>query len=148
MTTIEVFQAAALPQVQGFSDERIRLLAAICREMQFLVATNSFFLPTRKLGEILGVHWTQAGRWLRALEVLKVIHLAPGEVRKRGGNRSPRYHYGPCTRKADVLIVTPLAPSEPAVLLNGDEPNSMKVKLTADPDESKLLTPAGVDVYR
>jgi hypothetical protein len=37
------------------------------------------------------VHWTRVGRWLRALEALKIIHLAPGETRKRGGNRSPRY---------------------------------------------------------
>ena len=84
-----------LPQVQGFTDERIRLLVAICREIQQLTGDNPFFLPTRKLGEILGVHWTQVARWLRALEVLRTIHLGPGEVRRRGGSRSPRYHYGP-----------------------------------------------------
>ena len=33
-------------------------------------------------------------RWLRVLEFLGIIHLAPGEVRRRGGNRSPRYNYG------------------------------------------------------
>jgi hypothetical protein len=87
-------KAAPLPQVQGFTDERIRLLAAICREIQGVTGANPFFLPTRKLGEILRVDCTQAARWLRALEVLKIIHLAPGEVRKRGGNRSPRYRYG------------------------------------------------------
>jgi hypothetical protein len=94
-----------LPQVQGFTDERITLLAAICREMQVLVSPNSFFLPTRKLGEILGVHWTQAGRWLRALEVLNIIHLAPGEVRRRGGTRSPRYHYGPPLQSSKRLVI-------------------------------------------
>ena len=47
------------------------------------------------LGEVLGVDCSRAAQWLRALEGLRVIHLAPGEVRKRGGNRSPRYHYGP-----------------------------------------------------
>lgn len=89
-------RSAPLPQVRGFSDERIRLLAAICREMQLLTGSNPFFLPTRKLGEVLGAHWTEVGRWLRILEKpLQVIHLAPGEVRKRGGNRSPRYYYGP-----------------------------------------------------
>ena len=85
---------AQLPQVQGFAGENIRLLAAICREMQALTGHNPFFLPTRKIGEIFGVHYTQAAHWLRALEALKIIHLAPGEVRRRGSNRSPRYHYG------------------------------------------------------
>jgi hypothetical protein len=97
-------KAAPLPQVQGFTDERIRLLVAICREMQQIA--NSFFLPTRKLAEILGGHWTQVARWLRALEALGIIHLAPGEVRRRGGSRSPRYHYGPPTRNTFGLLPT------------------------------------------
>src|SRR6266542_2038618 len=53
-------KAAPLPQVQGFTGESIRLLAAICREIQKITAPNPFFLPTRKLGEILGVDYTQA----------------------------------------------------------------------------------------
>jgi hypothetical protein len=129
-------KAAPLPQVQGFTDDRIRLLVAICREMQQI--TNSFFLPTRKLDEILGAHWTQVARWLRALECLRIIHLAPGEVRRRGGSRSPRYHYGPPTRNTVGLLptvkaaqATPLqspllngaqasnAPKENVLLLNG-----------------------------
>ena len=75
-------KAAPLPQVRGFTDERIRLLVAICREMQQITGANPFFLPTRKAAEILGAHCTQAARWLRILEKpLQVIHLAPGEVR-------------------------------------------------------------------
>jgi bifunctional DNA primase/polymerase-like protein len=122
---IALFRAksAPLPQLQGFTDERIRLLGAICRELQVLTGNNPFFLPTRKLGEILGVHWTLAGRLLRALEVLEVIHLAPGEVRRRGGTRSPRYYYGADAQKTDAVIVTPvLLPSESALLKNGDQP--------------------------
>ena len=88
-------KAAPLPEVPSFSDKRIRLLVAICRELQKMTGANPFYLPTRKLGEILGAHWTQVASWLRALEVLDIIRLAPGEVRKRGGSRSPRYHYGP-----------------------------------------------------
>ena len=88
-------KAGPLPDVPGFADERVRLLAAICREIHLLTGSNPFFLPTRKLGEVLGVDCSRAAQWLRALEGLRVIHLAPGEVRKRGGNRSPRYHYGP-----------------------------------------------------
>jgi hypothetical protein len=103
-------KAAPLPQVQGFTDERIRLLAAICGEMQELTAPSPFFVPTRKLGNVLGVHYTRVAHWLRAFEVLKIIHLAPGEVRARGGNRCPRYHYGPRPRTTGPVIPTPLQP--------------------------------------
>ena len=58
-------RSGPLPQVAGFTDERIRLLVAICREMQQITGAASFFLPTRKLDEILGAHWTQVARWLR-----------------------------------------------------------------------------------
>ena len=83
-----------LPDVAGFTDERVRLLAGVCREMQRLVGNNSFFLPTRKLGQLLGAHWSTVARWLISLETLREIRLAPGEVRKQGGKRCPRYHYG------------------------------------------------------
>ena len=87
-------KSAPLPEVQGFTGERVRLLAAVCREMHGITGGRPFFLPTRKLGEMLGVHFSLIARSLRALEVLGIIHLAPGEGRKCGGNRSPRYHYG------------------------------------------------------
>jgi hypothetical protein len=94
-------KATPLPEVPGFTNARIRLLVAICRELQEITAGSPFYLPTRKLGDILGAHWTQVAKWLRALEVLDVICLAPGEVRKRGGVRSPRYHYrGPADKIA------------------------------------------------
>ena len=100
-------RCSPLPEVAGFTDERIRLLVAICREMQQITGANSFFLPTRKLGEILGAHWTQVGRWLRILEKpLEIIHLAPGEVRRPGGSRSPRYYYGPPMRNTVELLPT------------------------------------------
>jgi hypothetical protein len=103
-------RSAPLPELPGFSDERIRLLAAICRELQILTGDHPFFVPTRKVGELLGVHYTLAARWLRVLGFLGIIHLAPGEVRKRGGNRSPRYHYGIPLPPADgPVIAEPLA---------------------------------------
>jgi len=86
-------KAKPLPQVGSFTDERIRLLAGICREMQGIMGTKPFYLPTRKLGDVLSAHWTSVALWLRVFEhPLEIIHLAPGEVRKRGGNRCPRYH--------------------------------------------------------
>ena len=113
-------RATPLPEVTGFSDEPVRLLAAICREMQRLVGDNSFFLPTRKLGQLLDAHWSSVARWLVALETLGVIQLAPGEVRKRGGNRSPRYHYGPRGRKTEALpVAMGIARSQLSALTNG-----------------------------
>jgi hypothetical protein len=79
-------RAMPLPIVPGFSDERVRLLAAICRELQRQMRDGSFFLPTRKLGRVLGAHWGTVARWLVALEAL-------GVIRKRGGTRCPRYQY-------------------------------------------------------
>jgi hypothetical protein len=124
-------KAAPLPQVQGFTDERIRLLVAICREMQQITGANPFFLPTRTLDEILRVHFTQVARWLRVLEFLRIIHLAPGEVRRRGGNRSPRYLYGPPTQNVETTasnlgaLVRPLLSSPPHV------PDSLHSKCSA-----------------
>ena len=112
-----------LPEVTGFSDNRVRLLAAICREMQLLVGDSSFFLPTRKLGQLLKAHWASVARWLVNLEVSGVIRLAPGEVRKRGGSRCPRYHYGPRVPKTDAMPVpVPLAPPQQSAAT--DAPNA------------------------
>lgn len=96
-------KAAPLPEVPSFSDKRVRLLVSICRELQKMTGANPFYLPTRKLGDVLEIHWTRVAKWLRALEVLGIIRLAPGEVRRRGGTRSPRYHYGPAVAARDAL---------------------------------------------
>jgi hypothetical protein len=60
-------KAVPLPQVRGFTDERIRLLVAICREMQQITGVNPFYLPTRKLSDILDVHYTKVAGWLQHL---------------------------------------------------------------------------------
>jgi hypothetical protein len=81
--------------------------------MQQLVGDNSFFLPTRKLGRLLGAHWSTVARWLAALETLAVIRLAPGEVRRRGGNPSPRYYHGPPMELTGVLSKALVLPPSP-----------------------------------
>ena len=106
-------KAAQLPEAHGFTDERIRLLVAICREMQAVTSPEPFFLPTRALGEILGVHYSQAARWLRVLRALRVIHFAPGEVLRPGGNRCPRYHYNNAAEETEgSRDMTPLTDAE------------------------------------
>jgi Bifunctional DNA primase/polymerase, N-terminal len=136
---------APLPEVRGFTDERIRLLVAICREMQQITAANPFFLPTRKLGEILGIHYTLVARWLRALEFLQIICLAPGEVRRRGGSRSPRYHYGSPKRNTVGFVVTaPLPPTELIALTEGGQSNAMEGVTRRDVEMLRPLTTAAV----
>jgi hypothetical protein len=92
-----------LPEVTGFSGQHVPLLAAICREMQSLMGGEPFFLPTRRLGEVLGAHWTRVASWLRSLEFFNVILLAPGEVRRRGDDRSPRYLYVPPLQRSETV---------------------------------------------
>ena len=88
-------KAAPLPEVKGFKSERVRLLAGVCRELQKIMGGSPFFVPTRMVGELIGAHWTTVANWLRVLEWRGIIRLAPGEVRKRGMPRSPRYRCGP-----------------------------------------------------
>jgi hypothetical protein len=102
-------KSAPLPELPGFTDDRIKLLAAICRELQILTKEHPFFIPTRKIGEILDVHWTLAARWLRALETLGIIRLAPDEVRRRGGNHCPRYHCDLSRSTQGLTTTKPLA---------------------------------------
>jgi hypothetical protein len=45
-------KSAPLPELPGFTDDRVKLLAAICRELQVLTKEHPFFIPTRKIGEI------------------------------------------------------------------------------------------------
>jgi hypothetical protein len=125
-------KAAPLPQVQGFRGEPVRMLVAICCEMQVLTGDSPFFLPTRKLGELLGVHWTQVAHLLRGLEVLQIIHLAPGEVRQRGGNRSPRYHYSNRQRETQAFAVARRqTSSQPEFLTNGNRRDAARAQITA-----------------
>jgi hypothetical protein len=109
-------KAGPLPEVRGFKDERVRLLAAICREMNRLVGHDSFFLPTRKLGKLLGAAWGSIGRWLVGFERLGILHLSPGEVRKRGGTRCPRYHYG---RRGQCELCTGVSQTASGVPFSG-----------------------------
>jgi len=132
-------KAAPLPEVEGFTDERIRLLVAICREMQEITGAEPFFLPTRTLGEILGVHYSHVARWLRALEVLQIIHLAPGEVRRRGGNRCPRYYYGQHLPDTGAVgITTTTTSAEPVLPPNPDHSNEIRDANHDDSDKKSL----------
>ena len=53
-------------------------------------------------------------------------------MRRRGGNRSPRYCYGPAPQTTGAsVIMAELGQPESALLTKGDQPNDMEVRLTA-----------------
>ena len=82
-----------LPEIPGIKDERVRLLAAVCLELGGQEDGQTFYLPTRKVGKLLGVHYNTVAKWLRSLETLGIIKLAPGEVRKTRKKSDPSPHY-------------------------------------------------------
>jgi hypothetical protein len=86
-----------LPVIKLFEDdERVGLLAAMCMQLHVLRKGEPFYLPTRKVAALVGFgeDWHAVASYLRIFEHdFRYIALAPGEVRKRGGHRAPRYVY-------------------------------------------------------
>jgi hypothetical protein len=80
-------RARPLPDVPGVVDERIRLLASMLLELSLIAGGGEFYLPTRKLGQLLGISHTSANSWIGGLRVLGFIkRTSPGNA-----HRSPRY---------------------------------------------------------
>lgn len=74
--------------VEILEDARIRLVVALCRELQIVAGQGPFYLSARTLQHLLhhDSHAT-AARWLKALCVLKLLAVAePGTT-----NRAARY---------------------------------------------------------
>jgi hypothetical protein len=69
----------------------LRLLVALCRELQRVSGEKPFFLGCRTAGKLLGVDHVTAWRWLFLLQHHHVIHEEEkGDWRKR---RASRYRY-------------------------------------------------------
>ena len=92
---VEMFQRAScaeLPEVATEYDQQaLKLLVALCRELQRSAGERQFFLSCRTAGRLLGVDHTTANRWLFLLTsdgVLKKV--TPGE---RGKRIAARYRY-------------------------------------------------------
>ncbi len=82
-------RARPLPDVPGVVDERIRLLASMLLELGSIAGGGEFFLPTRKLGQLLGISHVSANSWIGGLRALGFIkRTSPGNA-----HRSPRYVY-------------------------------------------------------
>lgn len=77
-----------LPDVPGINDERIRTLAGMFPVLHEITG-GDFFLPTRKVGQLLGISHVSANSWIGGLRALGFIkRTSPGNAQ-----RSPRYVY-------------------------------------------------------
>lgn len=69
----------------------VRLLAALCRELQRTAGDEPFFLGCRTAGGLLGVNHVQAWRWMYLLQAEGLL-----EVTERGSqckNKASRFRY-------------------------------------------------------
>ncbi len=86
-------QAAPVPTVAlRYDDPRLRLLVALCRELQRTVGDNAFFLSCRKADELIGLaDFSRAAKWLRGLCHDGVLALVKAGDRATGYASSYRY---------------------------------------------------------
>lgn len=91
MVFAEVVEAD-LPEVaQQYEQQQLRSLVALCRELQRACGMGPFFLSTRTAGQLLGVHYATASRWLRGLRHDGILKLVSPGSREEG--RASRYRY-------------------------------------------------------
>jgi len=90
-----IFERAAqqtLPDVaEDYDQDALRLLVALCRELQRSAASGPFYLSCRTAGRLLGVDHTTANRWLFLMINDGILEVTePGERAKR---KAARYRY-------------------------------------------------------
>ena len=89
---VERAKRADLPEFANrYESEGVRLLVAICRELQIASGEQPFFLSCRTAGGLLGVTHVHAWRWLALLQAQKVI-VPVGEA-DRARRKAQRYRY-------------------------------------------------------
>ncbi|WP_442485888.1 hypothetical protein [Aeoliella sp. SH292] len=78
-------------EAEHFEQPELRLLVAICRELQRGAPSRPFYLSCRTAGRLLGVDHTTASRWLFLLEAEGV--LAVVEKGDRRTRKASRFRY-------------------------------------------------------
>ncbi|MDP6546307.1 MAG: hypothetical protein QGH60_20195 [Phycisphaerae bacterium] len=73
--------------------EDVRVLVALCRELQLLIGNDPFFLSTRTAGRLLGVDHTTAWRWLFLLETDGWIKTVEKGGTAKNPRKATRYRY-------------------------------------------------------
>lgn len=70
-------------------DDKALLLCRICKQLQANAGEGPFFISVRQAGELIGLHFTDAGKVLYALVADDVLEL----VKKGAGKAASRYRY-------------------------------------------------------
>jgi len=92
VAVFEKAKAGAVPRAaEKYEQPALRLLAALCRELQRESGDRPFYLACRTAGRLLDVDHTTASRWLFLLTHDRLI----GEAETDGPNRrrARRYRY-------------------------------------------------------
>lgn len=78
------------PEAQQFENPQLRLLVALCRELQILNGEKPFYLSSYSCQQLFGhANHTTAAKWLRVLCVLNIIKVAE----KGNTIRATRYRF-------------------------------------------------------
>jgi hypothetical protein len=78
-------------EAKQYEQEKLRLLVALCRELQRGAGGRPFFLSARTAGRLLEIDPATAARWLRGLRHDGILHLA--EAGNREARKANSYRY-------------------------------------------------------
>src|SRR5690349_14198984 len=70
-------------EAEQYEQKKLRLMVALCRELQRAAGSASFFLSARTAARLLGIDPATAARWLRGLRHDGILHLAEAGKRAR-----------------------------------------------------------------
>ncbi len=91
----QIFSAAVqaeVPEIAAeYEQDGLRLLVALCRELQRAAADGPFYLSCRTAGRLLNVDHTTAWRWLFLLEQNEVLRVVSRG--SQASRRASRYRY-------------------------------------------------------
>ena len=92
MKLVALAKRAPTPKVASrYEQENLRLLVALCRELQRVSGDKPFFLASYTAGDLLGVKHSTAWRWLVTLTTDGIV--AEIEKGDRAYRRASRYRY-------------------------------------------------------
>ena len=97
-------EAPPPPEAEIFDDPRLKLLVALCAELQRLQGNAAFFLSCRAAGKAVEVDHMTVSRWLKVLAKAGILQIEVQAERSTG--RATRYRYiakSPCEAN-DIAI--------------------------------------------
>lgn len=83
------------PAALQFEQEQLRLLVALCCELQREVGDGKFYLSARTAGRLLEIDHVKANRWMRFLVRLGILELVEAGSRNPSDRRANRFRYLP-----------------------------------------------------